>query len=1315
MTTPSPAPPPVKQAAQPGLRTPWLSSLAGLLMPLSIALVGIALLLWWLVSTATGLAAAIRLVNVLVPQQIQATGVSGSLREGVRIERFDIRGADWAVAIEQLAATPRTLVPQRGVIELESLNAKRLAIDWLPTVPTTATPLPPTLALPFKLLLPAVKLDEFSLGERGAQPIVISELTLAAIWDAQSIQIRSASARLDTLAAQIAGQMQSHPPYAIDLRGELGSALAGHPVAAAVTIDGRLEAMRLRAQINATGSPTRGELDAELRPFGVMTLGRLQLELRDWELADWVAGAPRARLTARADLAPREGRGPLTLAGSISASNATPGTLDHQRLPVRSARGDLLWSSEGLTLDIKELAAERGSASGRFEWLADGALSARATVRGIDAAGWWSGLSPTRISGQLAYSLAKGTQHLTGELHDTEGLPLATRFDLTLAADELRIAPSELRLGAGHAKVQGQIQLDGRQQATLSARLQDLDLAKLAPGLATRLSGEFDFDGHLSPAPAGTARLALDNSLVAGRPLSGKASATLQPDRLDASADLRSGAARLSVQGGLGAGRQLEIDLTAPQLRELAPELAGQLATRIQLSGDWRSPRAAIQASAENLRLPGAQSIAKLSLRGHGTLAATAPFDVLLELNGHKSPGGEDSSIATATLAAQGTWAQQRITFNARTAGQQTIQALVNGGWSDHAWRGELSSAEAGQPTPFRLLQATPIVIGSTEQSLGPADFTFAGGRFYAVQLARNANGTRTSGRFEDLRPQSLDPARRELRRAVRSSQRDLLKLRGQWDLAATPSLNGKLVVERAGGDIYAGVAALAPLGLSELGLRLDAQSGRISGDFRVAGSALGHASGRLEAWADTTGVWRLAQDRPLQIDLSANLASLGWIGPLINDNVQIEGRAKGNIEVRGTPAAPSARGAASADGLRLAWVEQGLRLENGAAEIEVEDGVLVLKNLQFTGPPRVKPALESAAAGIPAGPGSVRAFGRLALATFSGSFALKAERLPVLQAPERWIIASGEAGLALYGKRAELSAKLRADGAYVDFNTLERGPSLPDDVVVLRSRGDRPAPIQPPIALTLDATAELGPRFYIRGAGVESRLEGRVEVKGEAGALRALGSVRTADGTFTGYGQRLRIERGIVTFQGALDNPALNVLALRPNLPVSVGVSIAGTAQRPVIRLYSDPSMAETEKLNWLVLGRPADGTGQDRALLAAAAGALFSDQSDAATGAVMRSLGLDEISLRGAQTSGSLLPRETVAGQLRSNSSASQEVVALGKRINDKLYLSFEQAITGSSYAVALSYQLTQALSIVGRAGTTNAIDLVWTVAFD
>ena len=61
--------------------------------------------------------------------------------------------------------------------------------------------------------------------------------------------------------------------------------------------------------------------------------------------------------------------------------------------------------------------------------------------------------------------------------------------------------------------------------------------------------------------------------------------------------------------------------------------------------------------------------------------------------------------------------------------------------------------------------------------------------------------------------------------------------------------------------------------------------------------------------------------------------------------------------------------------------------------------------------------------------------------------------------------------------------------------------------------------------AYDIDAGFDLGEHFYVRTAGLESRLSGRLRLQGEAGSpMRATGIIATQDGLFNAYGQRLTV-----------------------------------------------------------------------------------------------------------------------------------------------------------------------------------------------
>lgn len=256
------------------------------------------------------------------------------------------------------------------------------------------------------------------------------------------------------------------------------------------------------------------------------------------------------------------------------------------------------------------------------------------------------------------------------------------------------------------------------------------------------------------------------------------------------------------------------------------------------------------------------------------------------------------------------------------------------------------------------------------------------------------------------------------------------------------------------------------------------------------------------------------------------------------------------------------------------------------------------------------------------------------------------------------------------------------------------------------------------PIGFAFDLGIDLGPAFYLRGLGLDTRIDGAVRLRSDGRAIRATGSVEARSGVYQGFGQRLSIERGRVNFQGPLENPGLDVLALRKGLPVEVGVAITRTAQNPLIRLYSGETINDLQILSWLVLGRPPEESGADNTALATAAAGLLTGTSEGIPKQLARRLGIDEFGLRTGELAGgpSLLPRTAVAGNIRGErQTASAEILTVGKRLSDNITVSYEQALAGGQSVVQVIYRLSRRVWVVGRAGTDNALDLVYTIVFD
>ena len=238
-------------------------------------------------------------------------------------------------------------------------------------------------------------------------------------------------------------------------------------------------------------------------------------------------------------------------------------------------------------------------------------------------------------------------------------------------------------------------------------------------------------------------------------------------------------------------------------------------------------------------------------------------------------------------------------------------------------------------------------------------------------------------------------------------------------------------------------------------------------------------------------------------------------------------------------------------------------------------------------------------------------------------------------------------------------------------------------------------------MAIALD----LGPDFRIQGRGISTRLAGTLQLRSAAGANdapRLTGEVRTVQGSYKAYGQQLDIEQGVLRFLGAYDNPALDILAIRPNLSQRVGVQITGTALAPRVRLYSEPELAEAEKLAWLVLGRSGANGGAEAAVLQQAAMALLGRNGQGMSGGIASRLGLDELSFSGSSTKAD-------------GTTTSGATVTLGKRLSRNFYVAYERSLAGTLGTFSIFYDLSQRFTLRARTGEQSAIDLIFTYSYD
>lgn len=1238
--------------------------------------------------------------------RLDPTDPPTALIEGGRIAHLAWSQGGLNVEIDDFTLTwaPRwwlALVHGDG-IHVHTLRAARVSVrDQRPATPTE--PLQ-TLTLPVPVSLP------FEVGQltyHGASPVTLGPLRGHYRYDnAQRHHLRLDELTLAQGRYQGELTLDGTAPMALQaaLQGEVTvPEWRGPALQASATVRGSLAGANAQLQLSAELRPTQAlsagartpqaTVAAELRPWASQPLHRADVQLAHIDLAAVWPAAPRTGLSGSIRAEPKGAQ----WQADIELNNSQAGPWDRQRLPVERLRarvqqsGERQWAIEHLTAT-----AARGQLSGQaaLSW-GDRPGSFNATGR-LD----WAGLQPAA----LWSTLPDATLHVEAEASGTprEGHRLSLRA--RPANKQAPNHPLTLRL----AELQGQWHGDVWTLERLHLELPQAQLS--AEARWDNRSQTFQGDGRLN-APGASASWQANLA-----PATGDAHVNLQVPQAE----------RLFpwIQRVAAAVRPADTMPSGWSARD-----AGGL--ELSWQGGWQRAQswwAALSNSADTrtlLNQPAQPLTLRLQLPTLAFAQATGPRSALsgwqMDLSGRS---GRWQLQHSGALSHQGH--ELRLNQAWTVWPEADGPRLVADPWRADARVARVPAALAR----WQLAANTPLVLhwlrdgvaldaGGLNITAPDLDPTPRPLRWDTSQwLATGANaGLSTSGSLRGLPLSWLDHLARSDERpegllAQANLQGDML-FDARWQLRlpahGTDGAQGELALERRRGDLAlkadpntpgnspltAGVAQ-ALLGLQLNGAELSA---RLVWDSQRAGQVNAQVRTRWNGGL-TQPHW--PADAPLAGHVKASLPQVGLWSVLAPPGWRLSGSLQANAELAGTRATPQWSGQLRGDGLALRSLVDGIAFANGELRASLRGEELLIDSLTLEGPGGAATGGQLRASGSASWAATVPPNGHRQPVL---QLQAQAERLRVSVRADRRLTVSGQVQARLQGKHLQLRGNLGVDQAAFVLPD-EQTPRLGDDVVVRgrstpngqASSGER---VLPDVQLTL----QLGDNFQVRGHGLDTRLAGELELRSTAAqpTPRLLGEVRAVRGTYRAYGQRLDIEQGVVRFAGPYDNPALDVLAIRPFTSQRVGVQIRGTAQAPQVRLYSDPDLPDSEKLAWLVLGRSASGGGAEAAVLQQAAIALLSGGSGASP--LDGLFGLDEISVRGAGETTTNASGETVSGA----------TITLGKRLSNRLYVAYERSLAGTLGTLSLFYDVSKRLTLRARTGEDNAVDLIFTLPYD
>lgn len=1294
---------------------------------------------WGLLATETGLRAVAALAGRVV-SGLQIEVASGSVLSSPRLSRLTYDDGRTRIELGALALDWQPSALLRGRLVIDRLAADALRVATSPSDEPPTTPASLELPLALQARIEVARIEVGSHDAPASEALTLGPLQLTVESDGSAYRVGELS--LATPWGALSGEAGLKGSAPFPLQGRL--ALKAGQYAVDAVLGGTL-AERTDIALTAQGHGLSGSARVAARPFAAQPLQSATLALDAFDPHSLHPAAPAGRWTVNAELAPR-GDTPTPLVGRIEARNAEPGRIDQGRAPVTSIAADIEAAPDAV--DLRGLAialAGGGSIRGDVGWRRAGALPLEAllTLHDIDTAALHRQGVRTRIGGTVAVHASDTRQQFELALDDRGSSRLALKADGAVDGSQLTLASARLAARGAEATLRGTLALDDTLAFKAEGRLQQFDPSAFVKAPAAKLSARFDAAGRLRPQPDLQAAVDIEPSVLAGEPLAGRARARLQGQRLSGvDIALDWGGNTLTAQGAFGGsnrgnksgGAQDALDwmLDARRLGALksftGQTLAGSLSGSGRLEGTLAAPNGRMTLAARALALGSLGSVASADLAAELAPGADGRMTLSLDAADLRAP---QLPQAVERLQAEltGTRAAHALTLDVLAAAppaergdtpvKPSLKLAARGGLSagsdaaGPAWSGTLDRLALVLSSELSATLGAPARLAASPQAvtLEGAGFALTGGG--ELTLARTAW---TPERIEAAGRARGVPLRLVWRdRAAGIAVRAPLKLGADWSLSALLAgddrVDGTLAVFREAGDVVVSGDTRAELALSAA--RVDARlAGRGANVQAVlAGPDIGEMKAEIALPLRREGsLWQPDLDAPVGGKATLAVPSLAWIGRTLRLDMSTAGRMNGDVTLAGTLRTPRLSGRVDGDALAFALVDAGVRLERGSLRAQFEGDRLTLQSLSFESDNR-RPPPDARLGGnaLSREPGRLTARGSVALATTAADIELDIRRFVPLQGGEQWLMLSGDGrlrGSAKDGQKLQLG--LKADAGL--FTVPEQSaPALGDDVVVKGRTVDEPA--GPPLGLAIDI--DLGERLYFKGRGLDTRLAGQLALRDEGRGLRATGNIRTADGRYRAYGQDLVIERGIISFQGSVSNPGLNVRAIRPNLPVQAGVEVSGTVQKPRVRLVSDSAMPDSEKLSWIVLGRGQDRAGgSDLSLLATAASALLGGEGEGVTGSLAQALGLDQIAL--TQSSTSTGPRSQVVSSSSSTSTVGGQVVSVGKRLSSNALLTYEQGVAGAISIVKLTWNLTRHLALIGSTGTEQAVDVRYVFSF-